>query len=58
MRRYSAEDEVEGLLRQVRVDHNLPPTTAFTRLINLPGNRRALLTRAPLQLLSPALQAG
>lgn len=43
VRRYSAEDEVEGLLRQVRVDNSLPPTTAFTRLVNLPGNQCALL---------------
>ena len=46
VRRYSAEDEVEGLLRQVRVDNSLPPTTAFTRLVNLPGNQCALLVQA------------
>ena len=40
MKRYSADDEVEGLLRMVRVDHNIPPTTPFARLISVPGNRR------------------
>ena len=40
VRRYSADDEVEGLLRMVRVDHNIPPTTPFARLISVPGNRR------------------
>ena len=43
-RRYSAENDLEGLLQQVRMDNNVPPTTAFKRLINLPGKQSALLT--------------
>ena len=44
VRSYSAENALEGLLQQVRVDNSLPPTTAFTRLVNLPGNQCALLS--------------
>lgn len=39
MKPYSAEDEVEGLLRMIRMDHNIPPTTPFKRLINVPRSR-------------------
>lgn len=46
VRRYSTEDALEGLLQQVRVDNSLPPTTAFVRLVNLPGNQCALLAQA------------
>ena len=47
VRRYSAEDELEGLLQQVRMDHGLPPTTAFTRYKPDPGNQCALLGLQP-----------
>ena len=44
VRQYSADNALEGLLQQVRVDNSLPPTTAFTRLVNLPGNQCAPVT--------------